>query len=55
MDADGRWQHTKVGDYDLQYFNYFVPEGRIGYSLHVYHISTEEANRVRHMLQLREL
>ncbi len=43
------------GACDLQYFRRFKPIDRIGYSMYAYHISIDDANRVRRQLQLPEL
>jgi hypothetical protein len=42
--------HRREGDY--KYFLEFRPVGMAGYSIYVYHISTEEADRVRRKLGL---
>jgi hypothetical protein len=38
-----------------EYFKQFEPVDRIGYSIYIYHITPEEANRVRHEMGLPEL
>jgi hypothetical protein len=51
-DGQGQWQSAWDGLTDLTYFRRFTPVDRIGYSLYVYRISLEEANRVRYALGL---
>jgi hypothetical protein len=45
--------HRQRGDYE--YFLEFEPVDWIGYSMMVFHITTDEANRVRRKLGLPEL
>lgn len=40
---------------DLSYFFCFKPVARAGYSIYIYHVSTENADRVRRQLGLPEL
>ena len=51
-DGHGRWQKSWDALLDLTYFQRFTPVDRIGYSLYVYRIGLEDANRVRHELGL---
>jgi hypothetical protein len=43
------------GDYQYQYFQRFHPIASAGYSIYIYHITLDEANRVRRELGLPEL
>jgi hypothetical protein len=46
-----------IYDQDLQYryFLHFEPKAMAGYSIYIYHITLDEANRVRRELGLSEL
>lgn len=52
--ADGRggWQSVLTSSHSYGYFQRFQPQAMAGYSIHVYHITLEEANRVRRELAL---
>ena len=45
--------HNRHGHYE--YFLEFEPVARIGYSMNVYHVPTEEAKRVRQKLGFRKI
>jgi hypothetical protein len=45
--------HSRSGEYE--YFLHFEPVGMAGYSIYIYHITLDEANRVRRKLELPEL
>jgi len=45
--------HSRAREYD--YFLHFTPVATAGYSIHIYHITVAEANRVRRELGLPEL
>ncbi len=45
-------RHYRSG---LGYFLRFEPVDRVGYSMHIYHISPDQANRVRQTLGMKEL
>ena len=55
--ADGRggWCVLESGDYDYSYFRCFRPVAMAGYSIYIYHITLDGANRVRRELGLPEL
>jgi Dolichyl-phosphate-mannose-protein mannosyltransferase len=55
MDGRGEWQSVASDGYDLTYFQRFEPVAMAGYSIYIYQITPEEANRVRRELGLREL
>jgi hypothetical protein len=44
-----------MADHPYGYFRHFRPVGRAGYSIYIYHIDRDEANRVRRELGLPEL
>ncbi len=46
----GQWIHVPAGVY--RYFQHFTPVAKAGYSIFIYHITVEEANRVRKELGL---
>jgi hypothetical protein len=52
---NGRGGWTKQRDHSYGYFRHFRPVGRAGYSIYIYHIDRDEANRVRRELGLPEL
>lgn len=54
-DGQGGWQTVAREDSDLTYFQRFQPVAMAGYSIYIYHITLEEANRVRKELGLAEL
>jgi len=45
-DGQGGWQSVAGDGYDLTYFQRFKPIATAGYSIYIYHITPEEANRV---------
>jgi hypothetical protein len=51
------WRFQKIAEDDLnyEYFRRFEPTNRVAYSYLVYHITADEANRVRHDLGLPSL
>ena len=54
--AKGGWDEpSKRPGYDLSYFQQFEPVDMIGYSIYIYHITLEEANRVRREMGLPEI
>ena len=55
--ADGHngWKSLPKDGCDLTYFQRFRPVGMAGYSIYIYHITLDEANRVRGELGLKEL
>jgi len=54
-DGMGEWQYPAWNDRDLTYFQRFQPVDRIGYSIYIYHITPDEANRVRREIGLPEI
>jgi hypothetical protein len=54
-DGKGGWEHPFGDGYDLTYFQHFPPLALVGYSFRVYHLTFDEANRVRCELGLPEL
>ena len=54
LDENGAWS-TPPGACDFSYFQHFKPVDRIAYSMLVYHITLDEANRVRERLGLSAL
>jgi len=54
-DGAGSWQCVAGDGYDLTYFQRFQPIATAGYSIYIYHITMEDANRVRQELGLPEL
>ncbi len=52
-DGDGNLKRLTLGCYT--YFLRFEPVATAGYSIYIYHVTLEEANRVRRELDLREL
>jgi hypothetical protein len=52
---DGKGGLERITAQDYLYFNRFRPVAMAGYSIHVYHITPDEANRVRRELGLAEL
>jgi hypothetical protein len=55
-DGKGDWDEpSKTPGYDLSYFLHFEPKAMAGYSICIYHITLDEANRVRRGLGLPEL
>ncbi|MCX7429174.1 MAG: glycosyltransferase family 39 protein [Planctomycetia bacterium] len=50
--GEGGWQSVAGDSYDLTYFQRFQPVARAGYSIYIYHITLDEANRVRRELGL---
>jgi hypothetical protein len=53
LDPNGEWAATYPGC-DYTYFQRFEPLAQLGYSTNIYHITPEQANRVRRELGLRE-
>ena len=53
-DGQGGRQWVSRGGYDLTYFQHFEPVAMAGYSIHIYHITLDEANRVRRELGMDE-
>jgi hypothetical protein len=51
----GGWQYPARNDRDLTYFQRFQPVAMAGYSIYIYYITLDEANRVRKELGLPEL
>jgi hypothetical protein len=49
---DGQGNIVYVDDARYVYFQHFRPVARAGYSIHIYHIGLEEADRVRQELGL---
>ena len=54
-DGKGGWRTFPKDGYNLTYFLHFEPVGMAGYSIYIYHITPDEANRVRRELGLPEL
>jgi hypothetical protein len=54
-DGKGGWRMVAGDGYDLTYFLNFEPVAMAGYSIYIYHIKRDEANRVRRELGLPEL
>ncbi|MGC8641239.1 MAG: ArnT family glycosyltransferase [Isosphaeraceae bacterium] len=49
--STGRGGWTYIGNHDsFTYFQYYRPIARAGYSIYIYHITPEEAERVRRMM-----
>jgi len=55
VDAHGDLQHPTFEGMNYQYFLSFHPVAMAGYSIYIYDISIDEANRVRGELGLPEL
>jgi Dolichyl-phosphate-mannose-protein mannosyltransferase len=53
--GDGRWANVPTDCWNYAYFQRFQPVATAGYSVYIYHITLEEANRVRRDLGLPEL
>jgi hypothetical protein len=51
-DGKGGWVRTATDDCDLTYFQHFQPVAMAGYSIYIYHITIDDANRVRKELEL---
>lgn len=51
----GSWTHVALDGLNWEYFQHFSPVDSIGYSIHIYHITIEEANRVRKGIGLPQL
>jgi hypothetical protein len=49
-DGKGRFRHIPMHQYE--YFQHFQPIAKAGYSIYIYHITLDEANRVRRALGL---
>lgn len=54
-DGQGGWQTVAKDGRDLTYFQQFEPVAAAGYSIYIYHITLDEANRVRRDLGIKEL
>ena len=54
-DGQGGWRSVAGEGYDLTYFQEYRPVAMAGYSIYIYHITLDEANRVRRKLHLVEL
>ncbi len=54
-DYKGGWQIPADDDHDFTYFQHFTPVAMAGYSIYIYHVTIDEANRVRRTMGLREL
>ena len=54
-DGQGGWQRVAGDGYDLTYFQRFEPVATAGYSIYIYHILPDDANRVRKELGLKKL
>ena len=54
-DGKGGFQRVSGDGYDLTYFQRFQPVAMAGYSIYIYHITLDEANRVRRELGMEEL
>ena len=54
-DGNGRWTDIPPDSWNYEYFLRFKPIAMAGYSVHIYRISLEDANRVRRELGLPEL
>ncbi|MDR0610123.1 MAG: glycosyltransferase family 39 protein [Planctomycetaceae bacterium] len=55
-DGKGGWDEpSKRTGYDLSYFQNFKPVTQAGYSIYIYHITLEDANRVRREMGLPEI
>jgi len=50
--ADGRGQFRYINLHEYEYFQHFQPIAKAGYSIFIYHITLEDANRVRRELGL---
>ncbi len=50
--ANGRGQFEYIGLHQYEYFQHFQPIAKAGYSIFIYHITLEDANRVRRELGL---
>jgi hypothetical protein len=54
-DGQGGFARVAETGLSLRYFRKFRPVGRAGYSIYIYHITTEQANRARRAMGLPEL
>jgi hypothetical protein len=56
-DGRGSWSSlcSEKGEWSVAYFSNFDPVAMAGYSIRIYHITIEDANRVRRELGLPEL
>jgi len=52
---DGHGRFEFISPYRYSFFRHFKPVATAGYSIYIYHITLEEANRVRRQLGLPEL
>lgn len=50
-----RWTDIPADGLNYEYFRWFKPVATAGYSIYIYHITLEDANRVRRELGLKEL
>jgi hypothetical protein len=49
-DGHGDWMYLATNNHDVSYFQSLSPVTRAGYSIYIYHVTLEEANRVRREL-----
>lgn len=49
-DGEGGWRVVELGEFS--YFLHFEPVAMAGYSIYIYHVSSDDANRVREKLGL---
>jgi 4-amino-4-deoxy-L-arabinose transferase-like glycosyltransferase len=54
-DSQGHWLDNTTGAHDFSWYLRFEPVAYAGYSINIYHITLDEANRVRRELGLAEL
>ena len=54
-DGDGDWSADWEGGCDFTYFSRFQHIAKAGYSIYIYHITPEEANRARHEMGISKL
>jgi len=54
-DGNGNWRYVTSDDFNYCYFLRYEPVAMAGYSIYIYHITLDEANRVRRELGLPEL
>jgi 4-amino-4-deoxy-L-arabinose transferase-like glycosyltransferase len=55
-DGKGGWiEPSGIPGYDLSYFQNFTPIASAGYSIYIYHLTVEDANRVRREMGLPEI
>ena len=49
-DSEGHWLDNTTGAHDFSWYRHLDPVAMAGYSIYIYHVSLEDANRVRHEL-----